>query len=164
MNQINPEQSSASTESGTPTTSPETATHASQARIHQRAYLLQQVMESPEQQLAKGKANRFPRAIARELRLTPTIANELREELVSEGHPHVAAQAVATSDDPAFEIEELIATHGDLRAVGVFHLRSAAGVMQVASQEPVHRGGLFARCIRSESRRAAGTARHARRS
>jgi predicted transcriptional regulator len=58
----------------------------SRERLFQRAYLLQQVMESPEQQLAKGKANRFPRAIARELRLTPTIANELRDDLVGEGH------------------------------------------------------------------------------
>ncbi len=54
-------------------------------RNHQRAYLLLQVMEAPEHQLAKGKANRFPRAAARELDLTPTLANTLRDEMVEEG-------------------------------------------------------------------------------
>lgn len=70
----------------TPTS--ETTSTSTDSRDHnyQRAYLLQQVLESPERQLAKGKANRFPRAIARELRLTPTIANDLRETLVTEGH------------------------------------------------------------------------------
>jgi len=53
---------------------------------HQRAYLLQQVMEAPEHQLAKGKANRFPRAVARELSLSPGLANQLRDDLVQEGH------------------------------------------------------------------------------
>jgi len=42
-------------------------------------------MESPEHQLAKGKANRFPRAVSRELNLSPTLANTLRDEMVQEG-------------------------------------------------------------------------------
>lgn len=69
-----------------PSTHSVPATAPTDQRVHQRAYLLQQVMESPEHQLAKGKANRFPRAVSRELDLTPTLANTLRDELVGEGH------------------------------------------------------------------------------
>src|SRR5262249_4009537 len=36
--------------------------------------------------LAKGNANRFPRAVQRELNLTPAGANALRDELVQEGY------------------------------------------------------------------------------
>jgi predicted transcriptional regulator len=43
-------------------------------------------MDAPEHQLAKGKANRFPRAVARELALTPSLSNSLRDDLVSEGY------------------------------------------------------------------------------
>src|SRR5436305_14640230 len=64
---------------------PSGSTHHHKERDYQRAYLLLQVMESPEHQLAKGKANRFPRAVARELNLNPTLANTLRDELVQEG-------------------------------------------------------------------------------
>jgi predicted transcriptional regulator len=42
-------------------------------------------MDAPDHQLAKGKANRFPRAVSRELNLTPTEANTLRDEMVQEG-------------------------------------------------------------------------------
>jgi predicted transcriptional regulator len=86
-----------------PTTTPTDATHsaadataattahhtppsASTARNHQIAYLLQQVMDAPDHQLAKGKANRFPRAVARELNLTPAAANDLRDDLVRDGY------------------------------------------------------------------------------
>lgn len=69
-----------------PAPSRSAATTPTATRDEQRAYLLQQVMEAPEHQLAKGKANRFPRAVARELCLTPTLANELRDDLVREGN------------------------------------------------------------------------------
>ncbi|HKB42672.1 MAG TPA: hypothetical protein VKD72_39955, partial [Gemmataceae bacterium] len=61
-----------------------TSGHAQEER-YQRAYLLQQVKDSSGGKLAKGKANRFPRAVARELNLTAGVANTLRDQLVQEG-------------------------------------------------------------------------------
>ena len=61
------------------------ATTSPNERDFQRAYLLRQVQEAPDNQLAKGKANRFPRAVARELNLAPMTANKLRDEMVEEG-------------------------------------------------------------------------------
>lgn len=62
------------------------AAHDDQEESFQRAYLLQQLQESHGGQLAKGKANRFPRAVARELNLSPTTANRLRDEMVRDGY------------------------------------------------------------------------------
>ena len=62
-----------------------TSAHTQEER-YQRAYLLQQVKDSSGGKLAKGKANRFPRAVARELNLTAAVANTLREQLVQEGY------------------------------------------------------------------------------
>jgi predicted transcriptional regulator len=55
-------------------------------RDYQRAFLLLQLQEARGGHLAKGKANRFPRAVQRELNLSPTTANALRDELVQQGY------------------------------------------------------------------------------
>ena len=52
------------------------STHSQEERF-QRAYLLQQVKDAAGGRLTKGKANRFPRAVARELDLTATNAKAL---------------------------------------------------------------------------------------
>lgn len=62
------------------------APSAAVERNYQRAYLLLQLQEARGGQLPKGKANRFPRAVQRALNLSPTVANELRDELIEEGH------------------------------------------------------------------------------
>jgi DNA-binding PadR family transcriptional regulator len=55
-------------------------------RDYQKAYLLRQLQEAHGGSLPKGKANRFPRLVQRELSLTPATANALREELIQEGY------------------------------------------------------------------------------
>jgi len=62
------------------------AVAAATERDYQRAFLLLQLQEARGGQLAKGKANRFPRAVQRELNLSPSTANSLRDELVQEGY------------------------------------------------------------------------------
>lgn len=54
-------------------------------RDYQKAYLLRQLEEAHGGRLTKGKANRFPRLVQRELNLIPTTANALRDELIQEG-------------------------------------------------------------------------------
>ena len=68
----------------TPTATAQTAGEATE-RSHQRAYLLQQVMDSPEQQLAKGKANRFPRAVRSRTHLAPGFGECVRRPRRSGG-------------------------------------------------------------------------------
>ena len=62
------------------------AAPAASERDYQRAFLLLQLQEARGGHLAKGKANRFPRAVQRELNLSPTTANNLRDELVEQGY------------------------------------------------------------------------------
>lgn len=83
-------------------TNPSTPAATNRERDFQRAYLLQQVFNGPDHQLAKGKANRLPRAVARELSLTPTGANALRDELVQEGH----LRTLKKSGSVVFELTE----------------------------------------------------------
>src|SRR5262245_25843027 len=76
----------ARTDKDTTTATASPPSNAEAERQHQRAYLIQQVLDAPGQQLAKGKANRFPRGVKRELNLTPTAANEIRDSLEEEGY------------------------------------------------------------------------------
>ena len=94
-----PEGSSPTPEAGVPATGhprgEDTVVAASptaqeQEERYQRAYLLQQVKEAGAGKLTKGKANRFPRLVARELGLTSAVANAVREQLVQEGYLQVA--------------------------------------------------------------------------
>lgn len=51
-----------------------------------RAFLLWQLLQAtPHHRLSKGEANRIPSERKRQLDLTPSLANQLREELISEG-------------------------------------------------------------------------------
>jgi predicted transcriptional regulator len=79
--------SSAAPEHAVPGGTP--AAHTLEER-QQRAHLLQQVKDSGSGKLTKGKANRFPRIVTRELNLTSAVANAVREQLVQEGYLQVA--------------------------------------------------------------------------
>jgi predicted transcriptional regulator len=69
----------------TTTTETTSGAHAT-LRDQQRQYLLYQVMAAADGKLARGVANRFPRGNQSALKLTPTLANKIRDELAEEGH------------------------------------------------------------------------------
>jgi predicted transcriptional regulator len=81
-----------------------------QEEQYQQAYLLQQLKDAPGGKLPKGKANRFPRGVTRELNLTPTVANELRERLVEIGYARTEKKGGSVNYELTPEGEAYLAT------------------------------------------------------
>ena len=88
--------------------SPAAAAAGSPEETYQIAYLLLQLQEAPGGRLAKGKANRFPRAVQRELNLSADAANALRERLVEEGYVRSGRKAGSLTYESACHCFRLI--------------------------------------------------------